>query len=130
MGQCQLSPDSAVWVVLHAGSVVWSVAFSRHGRKIIACGTAEDEKNVLDETDYRIMRDLRGHDNAVGSIALKKDGIRVVSGLEDKSVRIWNVSSGKCEESLVRDDGGVLSVLVCGDGPRAVSGSSDRSVRI
>lgn len=42
-----------------------------------------------------------GGQNMVGSVAISKDGKRVVSGSADKLVQIWNVATGAKVSSFV-----------------------------
>ena len=40
------------------------------------------------------VRTLAGHSNMVTSVAISADGMRVVSGSFDKTVKIWDVETG------------------------------------
>ena len=50
------------------------------------------------------------------------DGKQVVSGSEDKTVRVWDVG-GRGAEKVEGHTGGVWSVSFSGDGKQVVSGS-------
>ena len=41
------------------------------------------------------LKVLRGHENRVYSVAISKDGTRVVSGSRDKTVRVLDTATGK-----------------------------------
>ncbi|KIJ91722.1 hypothetical protein K443DRAFT_653503, partial [Laccaria amethystina LaAM-08-1] len=66
----------------------------------------------------------------VRSVAFSQDGSRVVSGSDDNTVRIWNVTTGEVEAELKGHTGSVRSVAFSQDGSQVVSGSDDQSVRI
>ena len=53
------------------------------------------------------------------------DYIRIVSGSEDKTVRVWDASTGESLQVPEGHPGGVNSVAFNRDGTRIVSGSVD-----
>jgi WD40 repeat protein len=59
----------------------------------------------------------------VTSVAFSQDGSQVVSGSDDQSVRIWNVTTGEVEAELKGHTDSVTSVSLSQDGSRVVSGS-------
>ncbi|KAJ7808904.1 WD40-repeat-containing domain protein [Mycena olivaceomarginata] len=74
---------------------------------------------------------LQGHDDSVSSVAFSPDGQRIVSGSDDKMVRIWDATTGAAiGEPLQGHDDWVSSVAFSPDGQRIVSGSGDKTVRI
>ena len=41
-----------------------------------------------------------GHSDYVRSVCFSPDGSRIVSGSDDKTVRIWNAVTGACEVTM------------------------------
>jgi WD40 repeat protein len=98
----------------------------------------------LPETVVRAaeLKKLTGHTDKVACLALSADGLRLVSGSDDKTCRVWNVET--CEQIRVisAHEGFVLSVAISADGNQALTGSgggfengkfvpgSDRSLRL
>ncbi|KIK51049.1 hypothetical protein GYMLUDRAFT_407863 [Collybiopsis luxurians FD-317 M1] len=67
----------------------------------------------------------------VSSVAFSPDGCRIVSGSNDKTVRIWNAETGELlGNSSKGQTGWVSSVAFSPDGCRIVSGSNDKTVRV
>ena len=71
------------------------------------------------------------HGGPVRSIALSSDGQRIVSGSDDRTIRVWNATTG---ETVVGPISGhsdwVRSVVFSPDGQHIVSGSDDRTIRV
>lgn len=72
---------------------------------------------------------LTGHTGDVYSVAVTPDGRYALSGSEDRTVRWWDLDSGRCLRALT-GHGPVLSVAVTPDGCHAVSGSDDGTVML
>ncbi|KAL1888008.1 hypothetical protein Cpir12675_006342, partial [Ceratocystis pirilliformis] len=46
------------------------------------------------------LRTLKGHGNSVTSVVFSNDGQQLASGSDDKTVKIWDATSGACLQSL------------------------------
>ncbi len=110
-----LNPDSAVLATGDTNSEIWlwQTAFS---------AVAGDIKSHIST--------FRGHQNWVCSVAFSPDGTRLVSGSADRTIRLWDVSTGECLETLSGHGHGVWSVAFSPDGTRLISGSADRTLRL
>ena len=74
---------------------------------------------------------LRGHDGPVRSVAFSPNGMRIVSGSKDRTIRVWDAETGSpVGEPLRGHDHCVRSVGFSYDGTRIVSGSQDVTIRI
>jgi COMPASS component SWD3 len=71
---------------------------------------------------------LEGHTGEILSLAILPDK-RIVSGSEDKTLRIWNLQTGKCDMILTGHTEPVVCVFTLPDG-RIVSSSEDTTLRI
>jgi WD40 repeat protein len=60
------------------------------------------------------------------SVAFSSDGTRIVFGSEDRSVRVWDASTGAELKILNGHTGWVRSVAFSSDGTGMASGSDDR----
>ena len=60
---------------------------------------SQDDKEPVDEPASEV-RILKGHAEAVSSVAFAKDGQQVISAGYDGTIRIWDVSTGKEMEQL------------------------------
>ncbi len=73
---------------------------------------------------------LKGHQGSVRGVAISTDGQRAVSASEDRTVRVWDLATGKCIAKLEGHFKGLSSVAMTPDGRRAVSASDDHTARV
>ena len=48
-----------------------------------------EKLNAQDVSKFKCLKTLEGHTNNVYSVAYSPDGTRIVSGSEDKTIKIW-----------------------------------------
>ncbi|KAJ4177379.1 hypothetical protein NW755_013888, partial [Fusarium falciforme] len=73
---------------------------------------------------------LEGHNGEVRSVVFSHDSTMVASASSDKTVRIWNAKTGKCEQVLEGHSWPVSSVVFSHDSSMVASASYDKTVRI
>jgi serine/threonine protein kinase len=76
------------------------------------------------------VRCFRGHAGSVQSVAISPDGKLVLSGGDDRTMRLWSVETGEELRRFDGHEGWVSAVAFSPDGSRAVSGNYDRIVRL
>ncbi|KIM28417.1 hypothetical protein M408DRAFT_37709, partial [Serendipita vermifera MAFF 305830] len=73
----------------------------------------------------------KGHTNSINALAYSPDGLNVVSGSSDYTVRIWDAATGApVGDPLRGHTNEVTSVVYSPDGRNIVSGSQDKTIRI
>ena len=65
----------------------------------------------------------------MNSVSFSPDGTKVASGSWDKKVKLWDVTSGECLQTLEGIDD-VNSVSFSPDGTKVASGSFDSTIKI
>lgn len=72
---------------------------------------------------------LQRHTSSVNAVAVQSDG-RALTGSADQTVKLWDLTTGRCLLSFEGHRGAVYAVLFHPDGSYAVSGSADRCLKI
>ena len=73
-----------------------------------------------------VCRRWRGILIDVNSVSFSPDGTKVASGSDDKTVKLWDVTSGECLQTLEGHSDCVNSVSFSPDGTKVASGSLTR----
>ena len=84
----------------------------------------------LDRLCHAELRTLSGHGQAVTCAAVSPDGRRIVSGSADRTLKIWDASTGQEIRALKGHNNMVLSVAFSSDGKWVVSGGHDAAIKI
>lgn len=71
---------------------------------------------------------LQGHTNAVTAVQPDVDGDQLYSGSLDKSIKVWDLATRRCTETLLGHVAGVSALDIFSKG-RPVSASADKTVR-
>jgi len=77
-----------------------------------------------------LVRNLEGHNGSVRAVAISPDGKIAVSGSEDGTLKLWDLSTGKALNTLEGHRDTVNSVAISSDGKIAVSGSEDDTLKL
>ncbi len=77
-----------------------------------------------------LVRTLRGHTDAIVGVALSGDGRRAVSASQDRTLKVWDVETGRELRTLQGHARAVTGVALSGDGRCAVSASDDFSLKV
>jgi WD40 repeat protein len=70
------------------------------------------------------------HDDKVHSVAFSPDGHLLASGSGDRTVKIWDASTGTCIRTFEGHSGSVYAIAFSPDGRLLASGGDDNSLRL
>ncbi len=75
-------------------------------------------------------RVLRGHGGPVFAVSFSGDGNLLLSGSGDRTVRLWDLSTGQIQKTIALHLDTVRAVVVSADGSMLVSASLDETIRL
>nr|WP_313954524.1 hypothetical protein [Aulosira sp. FACHB-615] len=73
---------------------------------------------------------LEGHNSRVNSVSFSPDGKTLASGSDDKTIKLWDISTGKILKTLTGHSNSVNSVSFSPDGKTLASGSYDQTIKL
>jgi WD40 repeat protein len=77
-----------------------------------------------------LVRTLTGHSDKVAGVALSADGRLAVSASWDKTLKVWDVATGRELRTLTGHSDKVAGVALSADGRLAVSASWDKTLKV
>jgi hypothetical protein len=92
------------------------------------CGLSGDIR--LYHVDGTLVHNFKGHASTVWALAVTRDGQHIISGSEDKHVKVWSVASKSLVSTCAGHTDFVDAVAVLPNGQRILSGSTDGEVRV
>ncbi len=119
-------------------------AFQWYGQALLQLSGAEKEQaqkryqtlaqllpSALREADIEVeIRQFKGHTGEVLNAAFASDGLHCASCGADKTLRLWDVHSGKLMQTISGHIGIVYDVAYSPNGKSLFSASEDRTVRM
>jgi len=88
------------------------------------------QRNEKPENRALAVNTLKGHEGEVYSVGFSPNGKKLASGSKDKTIKIWDVTTGKVLNTLKGHESEVWSVRFSPDGQQLASGSKDKTIKI
>ena len=125
------SIDGTLERIFLAGDMVTCVAALPDGVHF-AVGLGVDNKGQvrLYHVDGTLVHTFKGHTDDVNSVAVTPDGHHIISGADDKLVKVWSVATKSLVSTCAGHTAFVGAVAAMPDGQRFLSGGFDDTVRV
>lgn len=125
----------------HISKVAWISKFRIFRYSNLTCAAISlDGQTLVNGNDGEInirhlqaengIRILDGHSNYVNSIAISQDGQTIVSGGEDKTLKVWHLETGELIRTIEGHSEEVTAAAISLDGQTIVSGSYDDTIKL
>ena len=112
----------------------YSIDWSPNG-EILACAVKNDIKlyefSDNSSTGYKLTITLEGHRGQVNSVVFSPDGFMLASGSSDKTVKMWDIKTGRCIRTFKGHTEKVNYVVWNNYKDRSIiySGSDDKTIK-
>ena len=100
-----------------------------HWGDIIAIGLGDDVV-LLDEITGIRTSVLCGHTGSIPSLAFSQDGTLLMSGSDDRTVRVWDVQTGGVIRTFDHRHSAYFAASISSDGAMVALGTNDGTVRL
>ncbi|KAJ3450205.1 receptor for activated protein kinase c rack1 [Anaeramoeba flamelloides] len=103
---------------------------SSRDKTLLVWNINEEQVSGYQEDYAYPVKSLHGHSHFVEDVTISSDGMFALSGSWDKTLRLWDLTTGKCTQQFIGHTGDVLSVTFSAENRQILSSSRDKTVRL
>nr|WP_224247481.1 TIR domain-containing protein [Hyalangium gracile] len=117
--------DGCQWIWVSLTGAILPEGWERHATHV-----KDRQESPLAQASTVSLVPSSGHSSRVTACAWSPDGQRVLSGSDDRAMKVWDAASGECLLTLSGHGGPVNACAWSPDGQCVLSGSSDRAMKV
>ncbi|UBF23874.1 hypothetical protein K9N68_19185 [Kovacikia minuta CCNUW1] len=133
----QWFPNGILWGIFLIGFLIaflqvtgtFRPSLSGESESLGAAASCSQPTNHSPACRFSLVHTLIGHP-AASALAMSADGQILVSGGDDKAIKIWDLKTGQLRKTLQSDSGKIRAVAIAPNAKTIVTGSADHMVRI
>lgn len=89
-----------------------------------------ESRRLLPDFSERVAASQRSTAHRITSVTLSPNGRFAITGGEDQTIRVWEITTGRCLYTFRGHQGQVLAVGLSLDGSQLLSGSEDKTIKL
>ncbi len=90
----------------------------------------QNAKTLTVKLQSPLLYTLRGHRDGVRSVSFSPDGRKIASGSSDKTIKIWDIKTGRVRRTLTGHTDEISSISYSPDGKKIASSSHDNTIKL
>lgn len=118
-----------LWAIV-GSSVLLLATGGYFAHKLSRSAIVQEVEQIEPFPEFTLTKTLTGHNHSVWSTAISHDGQTLVSGSEDKTIKVWDLPTGKLRYTLKGHTDTVRSLTLSADGKTLASSSGDKTIRL
>ena len=118
---------TCIRTVFHVGG---TCALARWNNNIATASSRRQDIIILDALTGSQKAILSGHTDRISSLTYSLDGIFLVSGSDDKTIKLWDIQTGGVIKTLCGHTEWIRSVSISADNTMIASASRDKTIRL
>lgn len=124
----ELNSGREVYSEPHNQERIHTIAFSSDGKWLAAAGTGQTIHLLEVATKHK--QNLTGHAGEITSLTFVPNSSLIASGSTDKTIRLWDLSTGTVAKTFGDVSGQVNAIAVSPDGTMLAAGTADKKIEL
>lgn len=109
---------------------LFQIGLLADGHRVLVTVNNNNDVPCIDLRGSGIPIRLSGHSGHTLAVCVSRDGKRALTGSHDRLLRLWDLATGKCLQTLKGHTAEISAVALSPDGKSAISGGHDHVLRV